>query len=59
MQLSDWTVVATVTPVIMIEKNGKPASRLKKCLLFITLSRADIGNVHDWTGEANFRKMSI
>lgn len=59
MQLSDWTVVATVTLVIMIEKNRKLASCLKKCLLFITLTRADISNIDDCTGESNFKKMSI
>lgn len=56
VQLSDLTVVATVTLVIKMKKKKKPASGLKKCLFFITLNIADNGNIHDYLGEADFRK---
>lgn len=57
VQLSELTVVATVTLVITMKKKGKPASGLKIHLFFINLNIADNSNIHDYPVEANFRRV--
>lgn len=52
--------MATVTLVITMKKEkGKVSFKFQESLFFITFNIAENSNIHDYPGEANFRKMSI